>query len=77
MTSDPGAWIFFAAIIGAAIGVCACGLFVSRLIREVRAESYWEGYGACNREIAASSNQEKGIASPCFRTSATEDQILH
>jgi hypothetical protein len=49
VTSDPAAWIVFATLVGAAVGFFCTALFAGRRIREERAESYWEGYGACNR----------------------------
>lgn len=50
VTSDPAAWIMGASILGGCIGFFTCAIFVSRRILEAKEESYWEGYGACNRE---------------------------
>lgn len=50
VTSDPGAWIFFAAIVGAAIGFFACALFASYNLRKASRSGWREGYAACNRD---------------------------
>lgn len=49
VTSDPAAWILFATLVGASVGFFCTALFAGRRIREERADSYWEGYGAANR----------------------------
>ena len=49
MHSDPTAYILATAIISGALGFFGCALFAAQRIREERRESYWEGYGACNR----------------------------
>ena len=52
VTTDPGAWIAFSVVLGAAVGFMACALFASRRIREDRRANWWEGYAACNRDHA-------------------------
>lgn len=50
MNSDPTAYILAAAVLSGAIGFMGCALMAARMIRQEREESYWDGYGACNRE---------------------------
>ena len=48
-SADPTAYILAAAVFSGAIGFLGCALMAARMIRQEREESYWEGYGACNR----------------------------
>lgn len=50
VTSDPGAWILFAALVGACIGFFGCALFASRNLRKAARGGWREGYAACNRD---------------------------
>lgn len=52
ITTDPAAWILFAAILGGCLGFFACALFVSHGLRRASRSSWREGYAACNRDHA-------------------------
>ncbi|MEO5915601.1 MAG: hypothetical protein ABIS50_15310 [Luteolibacter sp.] len=49
-TSDPGAWILFAALVGLAVGVFATAIYLARSAKTARHEWFWEGYASCNRD---------------------------
>lgn len=49
MNPDPTAYILGAALLSGCLGFISCSLLLARRLREERRESYWEGYGACNR----------------------------
>lgn len=51
MTCDPILYFVAGCMVSAAIGFFGCALFASSRIREIRNDAYWEGYGACNREL--------------------------
>lgn len=48
--SDPFFFILFAAILGGCIGFFAASIFAARTVRDLRSDSFRDGYACCNRD---------------------------